>query len=66
MFAAIAMFFRSIQGLLKVIDINVGTLEELSSVGNDMAKGFRAEAQKQHQLRMERIERGEDPDQDQA
>jgi len=62
MFAAIAMFFRSIQGLLKVVDINVQTLEELSSVGNDMAKNFRAEAQKEHQRRMEAIARGEDPD----
>jgi hypothetical protein len=62
MFKAIAMFFRSIQGLLKVVDINVHTLEELSSVGNDMAKGFRAEYQVQQRLRMEAIERGEDPD----
>lgn len=62
MFAAIAMFFRSIQGLLKVIDINVSTLEELSSVGNDMAKNFRTECAEVQRLRLEAIQRGEDPD----
>lgn len=64
MFAAIAMFFRSIQGLLKVIDINVSTLEELSSVGHDMAKGFRAEAQKQQEQRLAALKRGDDPNTD--
>lgn len=62
MFAAIAMFFRSIQGLLRVVDINVSTLEELSSVGNDMAKNFRSEAQLIQQKRMEAINAGQDPD----
>lgn len=62
MFKAIAMFFRSIQGLLKVVDINVQTLEELSSVGNDMAKGFREEFQLQHQRRLDAINAGQDPD----
>lgn len=62
MFKAIAMFFRSIQGLLKIVDINVATLEELSSVGNDMAKGFREEFQLQQQRRLEAINAGQDPD----
>lgn len=64
MFKAIAMFFRSIQGLLKVIDVNVNTLEELSAIGNDMAKGYRAEYTAQQAKRLEAINRGEDPDAD--
>jgi len=64
MFAAIAMFFRSIQGLLKVIDINVNTLQTLSQVGNNMAEGFSEEQKLLHKQRLAAIERGEDPDQE--
>lgn len=64
MFAAIAMFFRSIQGLLKVVDINVSTLQTLSQVGNDMADAFGKEQKLLNQKRLEAIERGEDPDAD--
>lgn len=64
MFAAIAMFFRSIQGLLKVVDINVTTLQTLSQVGNDMADAFGKEQKLLNQKRLEAIERGEDPDAD--
>lgn len=57
MFTAIGNFFRAIGRVFNILDI-------LAREGEDVAKAFVKENKLMRQRRMEAIERGEDPDQD--
>ena len=62
MFKFIARLFAMLTRGVNIIDTNLQSLEELSAIGNDMAKGYRQEYTVQQRLRMEAISRGENPD----
>ncbi len=65
MFKFIARLFAMLTRGVNILDTNLKSLEELSAIGNDMAKGYRQEFNAQQRLRMEAIARGENPDADQ-
>lgn len=62
MFKFIARLFAMLTRGVNIIDTNLQSLEELSAIGNDMAKGYRAEYTAQQAKRLEAIERGDNPD----
>lgn len=64
MFSFINRLFKMLTDLVIILETNINSVQQLSDVGNDIAKAYRTEQALINKQRLEAIERGENPDQE--